>query len=719
MSLDAYSHCPGGRDKKVRFCCPDKLKELQQIQTMMEGGQNAACLALIEQLEAEKPPCACLDAAKLSLLRIQERWEEALELAERFYKREPENSLAASELAMAYVFCDRWKDAISTVIDGIERLEESTVQSALLTALHVVGEKALADGNVIPALSIARQLQLFQLTAEQGQHLYQRGLRTELPLVAKDMTFNRDCPADFPERQQFLTAANYVVSARWKKGLAGLESLIPHAEIWPELWKNIALLRLCLGEIDSAADALSHYTRYEKCSLEDAADAELLRLCMIADPLGDSIDIQYLVCKVSDAEKVQETLLSDKRFRAVDFNPGEFAASDTPPPRMMFSMLDHPFIPPDEKVTAENITSLLADMVLYGKETDRDARLEFIEVRSPDKDRITATIQEVLGQWILGWEEPEVVHTFSSTFLQLQPQFLADLKRDDSREEQRSSLQTIFEEKFIAHFLNKPLGLLDGKSPVQAVSDPAYTVRILGAILVIDFWLTDSPAQSLCNTLRERLNLPTPGPIPVPEELSYAANPTPPLGIGDEQLLAPSFLDKQPVCRWYRVDAKSLPTPALLRGFYDSILFQDARTMMSFAEAIMGRPLKEMPYFFRKEATRQMILKAQTQLDREAALSLIERGMIEAEETKNSDAWLNILEIPFRLGQGDFVKAQELIAHVGQFHRREQEAMLLLQNLMVSLGFLNPDGTPVSRAAYTEELPDEPPPAPSKLWVPD
>ncbi len=688
---------------------------------MMESGQNAACLALIEKLAADKPECACLDAAKLSLLRAQEQWPEALELAERFYKREPENSLAASELAMSYAFCDRWKDAVSTIIDGIERCEDSSIHSSLLTGMLVVGEKALADGNVIPALSIARQLQLFQRTAEQGHNLYVRGLRTELPLVAKDLVFNRDCPADFPEAAQFRKAANYVVSARWKKGLAILETLIPHAEIWPELWKNIALLRLCLGEIDSAAEALSRYSRCEKCPQEDAADAELLRLCMVNDPLGDCIDLQHLVCKIGDAEKAQEALLSDKRFQAVDFNPGDFSQINAPPPRMMFSVMDRPFAPVEEKITAQNISSLLADMLLYGKETDRDARLEFIDVRSTEKDLIMGLVQEVLGSWILGWDEPQTVHTLSSTFLQLQPRFLADLKRNDPREGQRETLREIFEETFVSHWLDQPLGLLDGKTPREASPDPNFTIRVLGAIQVIDFWLTGSPAQSLCNTLRQRLNLPTLGVIPVPDEMSYASNPGP---FQEDEQLAPSFLDKQPIWRWYRIDARSLPTPALLRGFHESILFNDARTTVPFAEAVLERPINDMPYFFRKEAIRQLILKAQYDFDTEGALILIEKGMNEADEAKSSDAWLNVMEIPFRLGQGDFPKAQELIAHVMQYHRREQDAMLLLQNLLVSLGLINPDGTPVSRDDFAggpppTEAVEEPAPAASKLWVPD
>ena len=724
MSLDAYSYCPGGRDKKIRFCCPDKLKDLQQIQTMMESGQNAACLALVEQLEADKPDCACLNAAKLSLLRAQERWVDALVLAEKFYQREPTNPLAASELAMSYAFCDRWKEAISTIIDGIESWEESSIHSSLLTGLFVVGEKALVDGNIIPALSIARQLMLFQRTAEQGNNLFTRGLRTELPLAAKDMVFDRNCPTDFPELAQFQKAANYVVSARWKKGLAILESLIPHAESWPELWKNIALLRLCLGDIDAAADALDQYIHCEKCSLEDAADAELLRLCMVADPLGDCIDLVHLACRVAEPDKVQETLLSNKRFQAVDFDRNDFTEMDTPPPRMMFSVMDKPFIPADQELTAGNISSLLADVLLYGKETDRDARLEFVDVRATEKDQITSLVEEVVGSWILGWDQPQTVHTLSASFLRLQPRFLGDMKREDPREGQQEKLRAIFEETFISGWLNQPLGLLDGKTPTQAVSDPSYKVRVLGAILVIDFWLTGSPARTLCNTLRERLNLPALGPIAVPQEMSYEANPGPIPENADEKTPPPSLLDKLPIWRWYRVDLKSLPTADLLRGLHESVLFHDTRTTFPFAEEILERPMGDMPYFFRKEAMRQMINKAQLDYNTEAALDLIAKGMNEADEMKQSDAWLNIMEVPLRLAQRNMAKAQELIAHVMQFHRKEQEAMLLLQNLLMSLGLINPDGTPVTRGAYdAEQEPlapvEEPAPAASKLWVPD
>ena len=84
MALDSYSPCPGGRDKKIRFCCPDLLKELQQIETMIQNGQPSAGLALIERLEKDRPDCACLTAAKCVMLRQSGRWEEFAETAEKY-----------------------------------------------------------------------------------------------------------------------------------------------------------------------------------------------------------------------------------------------------------------------------------------------------------------------------------------------------------------------------------------------------------------------------------------------------------------------------------------------------------------------------------------------------------------------------------------------------------------------------------------------------------
>ncbi|MCL2118515.1 MAG: hypothetical protein FWH27_08830, partial [Planctomycetaceae bacterium] len=126
MALDSYSLCPGGRNKKIRFCCPDKLKELEQINTMLADLQFKACVTLIEEIEKKHPDCACLTAAKLTALRVQGLWEEFKTVAEAFYRREPQNGTAISEQAIAKVVFGETTEAMCLGRGGVSLVSRAT-----------------------------------------------------------------------------------------------------------------------------------------------------------------------------------------------------------------------------------------------------------------------------------------------------------------------------------------------------------------------------------------------------------------------------------------------------------------------------------------------------------------------------------------------------------------------------------------------------------------
>ena len=69
MPLDSHSLCPCGSGKEIRFCCSDMLKEYQQLETVLSGGQFAAALSMIEKLEKDHPNNAALISAKCLILR--------------------------------------------------------------------------------------------------------------------------------------------------------------------------------------------------------------------------------------------------------------------------------------------------------------------------------------------------------------------------------------------------------------------------------------------------------------------------------------------------------------------------------------------------------------------------------------------------------------------------------------------------------------------------
>ena len=94
MPIDAYSLCPGGNNKRIKFCCKDLLPDLQEIERMREGGQYVACLARIEQAERKTPDRACLLALKCQIFLNMRRFDDYQTTVKRFVEKHPNNPAA-------------------------------------------------------------------------------------------------------------------------------------------------------------------------------------------------------------------------------------------------------------------------------------------------------------------------------------------------------------------------------------------------------------------------------------------------------------------------------------------------------------------------------------------------------------------------------------------------------------------------------------------------
>ncbi len=102
MALDAYTPCPGATGKKIKFCCPDFLSELEKIDQMIAGEQFAGCLQHIMCL-CEQPANRdrqCLLSYQALLLRVTGQFDAARTHAAAFLQKYPGNQVALAESAM-------------------------------------------------------------------------------------------------------------------------------------------------------------------------------------------------------------------------------------------------------------------------------------------------------------------------------------------------------------------------------------------------------------------------------------------------------------------------------------------------------------------------------------------------------------------------------------------------------------------------------------------
>lgn len=703
MPLDPYSLCPGGRDKKIRFCCPDMVKEIEQIERLLESNQAGACLSFIETLEKDHKDCACLTAAKLAVYRHDNRWMESLALGKEFFEKEPDNPVAAAEYALSLAVTGQAKEAVSTLIDSYERAKEGTAHSSLINATLQIGAVMLVQGVVLPVFAIGNQLKRFPSAQEQANALlYRASSSPEIPLMLRDMLFEQECPDDFPGKVEFEDAMELLCVMRWKSGLAKLENLTQYANTWPNIWRVVAAVRYWLVDNEAGSQALQTYASLPNTLLEDAVDAESTRLFLTPDALGDTTDMLFMECPVEDAEKIQEILLSNGRFYSITINSQTFLDRNTPPPKGAFVLLDRPFPKEGEELTLDNVASQIGSCLLFGKETDRSARLEIMDVLTDERSQIEELFKEALGDAYRAPEKVETIRTISKTRALVQYRFRYTPEAFPPPEVLQKLEKDYYDQVFVDTWCRLPLGLLDGKAPMDAVSDPTCKIRTLAAIQVIENWISEDVAAEVANKVREKLGLPILGPLPIPN-------------VSEEEMLG--LLDGVPVWRWYRFDVQKLPTILLIEGLQVVSLMKEPRATSMFAKEILDRPSGEMPMQARMLAYESLIGIARGANHLEEALSWIEKAKAEAAEFNIGDAGLCLHEIPVRLALGQVEEVQEQINYLVKNYGSNEQVMQALHGMFVQLGFLNPDGTPTAAMARAQS--EEATQVADGIWTPD
>ncbi len=314
MAIDAYSFCPGGTGKKIKFCCGDFLPELQKIDRMVEGEQFLACLNHIDHLLAQEPgrDRPCLLATKCVLLRITERHEEADAVVATFLAKHPDNQVALAESAI----CTTDHDA-RTSVGLIQRALRAAGEALANRTYQAIGMTAgilLQQGFPLPARALLQlQCDLVEHDDRPSELLSGLSQAADIPLLLRDDRPLPLCPEGVAWGGRFDEAMQAMAMADWQTAADRLTALAADVPGEPVIWRSLATLRGWLADNAGCIDTLRKYAALRAAQadgLEDAVEAEAEALFLTEDPLGDQVDIFKLVWTVNDVDRVQEAFLS-------------------------------------------------------------------------------------------------------------------------------------------------------------------------------------------------------------------------------------------------------------------------------------------------------------------------------------------------------------------------------------------------------------------------
>ncbi len=695
MAIDVYSLCPGATGKKIKFCCSDFLGELEKIDRMVEGEQYASCLKHIEHLcqQPANRDRQCLLAYQTMLLRVTGQFDAAQRLAAEFLQKYPANQAALAESAMLATM----RNDLATAMNFLQAAAAEAKGAwswRTYQAAEMLAEALLDQGQWLPARAM---LQFLLMISKENRNVSQTLtdlLRSsDVPLLLKEDSRFPQPPENAPWTNRFIQAISPMAYGDWRTSEAKLASLAADVPDYQQIWRSLATIRGWLGDAPSSIEALHKYATFD-IPLEDAVEAQATAMFLSETPLGDAVPVLHVVWTIKDVERLQEALLSHPHIRPIPFDPIASSGADSPPPKSACMLYDRPEAESLEGLSFQAMPQFIGQLFIFGRQTDREARLELVNITAPELPQIKTILNEVAGQWLEGEEKIEQLTSVSASDDLLHPQWRMHPQLT------RRQLQEMIADYRRYTLLNTwpelKLGVLDGLTPRQAAADAKYRIKLLAAIVVLQYYVDNIRCSFDLNELRSQLGL------PALESIDVQADK----------------IDHVPLLRLARIIPQRLSDEDLVQAFHRSVGYNHRTAVLKFAKELIDRP----GFANRHERLQAYITLARMEDDLDLALNYIEAGRRAADDTSKSHATWDLEELSLRFTRQEIPEALQLIRHIENTHINEPNISLILTQILVEVGLLRPDGTPAIPAAYAqaETAPSAATPVePGKIWTPD
>lgn len=694
MAIDPYAPCPGGTGKKAKFCCADLLVELDKIRHMVESNQRLACLEHVNKVDARVGPRACLLAIKSMLEGQLGETEKAVKTVARFKEAYPENPVALAESALL----DASQGRIPEAIDAVQRaIAASTNEmgSRVFEAIGALGQMLIGHGLIEAGLAHLR-LQA-ALSAEDDHRALQLITRIngspQVSVLLKEDDSLWAAPEGSPAQSTLDAIDDLALRGRWREAERQLTEASTTYPDLPEVWHNLAVLRSWLGDKAGQVQALRRYSRLP-IDLDDAVEAEAKAQLLSKETEADVISIVEVIYPVLDATELETRLAADRRLSRMPVDPRPYTDRGDVPPRSAFWVLDRPQPTTGVGIARGDIPRAVGQIYLFGKQTDRDARLQLASWQTPTLESVKATVVRIGGdaigaqqaQNILG-KTPALEHALSWNWR----------LPDDTPFEHRQSLLAEQRREMIREGWAKlPQRILGNRSPETAAGDPSVRIPILASLLLLELSDARPQADSDYNAVRSRLGWPVLNKI-----------------VADE-----NEVFEMSVARLGRLDPEKLSDEALLRAFQRITFLRADRATYWFAKELVRRESVHS----RVDLAETYGVLAELEDNPEEALKHLDNARKASERDGKSSAPWDLAELSLRLERGEIEHVGRLIAHIRDAHGREQGVGQALYQMLGEAGLIGPDGSlsiPLPQAETRSGIvvPGEQSTS-SKLWTP-
>ncbi len=675
MTLDLYSLCPSGNGKKIKFCkCQDSLAELDRVMTMLGGGQVVPALDRLNRMLSEHPDAACALAIKGRVLLDLREYDLLAENAERFIRLQPNNPLALTQRAAAQVFRGQIPEATESLLQALAE-SGMKVDSFVLEIASVLSYMLSQRGEFLPArafATLALSAEGFEGASSAAGILQELNTSPAVNHLLKALPASRPRPERTEWAERFDEALGLLRSHRISLANTKFASLARSYANEPAILSGLLTCAIWRADSATQVDCLKKLSRCEK--LDRVERSKFLAMAWLTEPqLKEmSVDMMSMTADIEHLIEAEVSLQASPYFSAVPNNTLRQLVSkeDEVPPRSGFQLLDQAMPENDAALTGENLPETIALVLVFGKQTDRAARIEIKSILPMFLDVVRRTLAETLAH--ARWEEtvaypvPFVMASDPRPAWSDRPAFRTDLG---------AVLADFRKSRYSHRIAMQPIPALHNRSLKDAAADPSLALEREALVRVLentDSLATDTEVINEIRTLAGVEPLPSIH-IKTAEELENVENSD----------LA-------------RVDCVSLDNEGL--GFLlrrgqllqmDSVLRQASLEVLNRGDQVTDGELRGSAYM-------ALVESSESPVD---ALRWIGEAKPYFEKAGLDMANLLLVELSTRARANDIEGFQGVIRKLTTDYRNREDVMAVLQQMLVSMGLLNPDGSPRRQAA--------------------
>lgn len=691
MDIDIYQPCPCYAGKKIKFCCgSDIAGELNQIVSKCDSNQALSALDQIERVIAKHGEKDCLLTLKTHILFTAGEVEKAEAANQAFVARNPDHPIGRQNEALVALSKGDVPVAIEKLQDAMD-LIDGEIPVSFANAFRMVGAVLLSAGHLIAARA---HLQFCLMIRNEADPEVQRLLQESFRMSGAPLILKTDFRVDrVGEDLEFSDKYEIVVGAlnrgQFRLALKMFQRLNEH---WPNQFsivRGLAVVHSMLANESEMSSAWRAIAELPDVPRWQAIEAECLsQIFMESEPTG-SYDIVTREFQIPEFDDCLQSALASRRLVASE-TPAEDPFGDGIPPRQTFFVLDRDEIEASADLKAEDIPLVVGEILLYGKQTDREARL--LLLASKKDPTFGQTLAFINDTFELSGGEQGSEQIVSATAISTDTLTWNWKMPTGVDIEQHKKLIAEYRRKVIVQdWANLKFSCLNDKTPLEAKDDPALEIPLAAAVANLE---QSSVLQLSSGTeiaeLRKLLALAEPESLDASEMDEDYLSPM------RARQIAPTTLNDEQIVRLY-ADSVSIGNTAVLKNILPEILNRD-----SLATKIP------------REITYSML--AQLADDNEKAIEYIQLARHEAKTSGGNVGMLLVQEFEIRLSRGITDKLPELLQTLQKQYLQDPNVEYQLARVLSKFGLISPDGRTVS---LPSSKPQNETTAGSKIWTPD